>query len=74
MTQVTLNVFQYLTGAGACFMARIEHDARQIRRKGFLTAQQAKDGLTTFCAERLNQKYFPERVQAPALNAMLPSP
>jgi hypothetical protein len=55
-------------------MARIEHDARQIRRKGFLTTQQAKDGLTTFCAERLNQKYFPERVQAPAPNAMLPSP
>ena len=66
MDKVSPNVFRYETRAGERYMARIEH-GHQIRKKGFLTEQQAKDWLTLFRADLVNQKYFPERVEAPTL-------
>jgi len=67
MESVSPNIFSYETRAGIRYMARIESQGRQIRRKGFDTQEKASDWLTKFRAELVDQKYFPERVEAPTL-------
>lgn len=70
MERVDDNVFRYVTRKGERYMARVDHGYRSIRRKGFVTSQQAKEWLALFRADLVNQKYFPERVEAPALEDM----
>ena len=68
MEKVAPNIFQYQTLKGERFMARLEHGGHQIRQKGFDTKEKATDWLTKFRADLVDQKYFPERVEAPPLN------
>lgn len=67
MEKVGPNIFAYQTLKGERFMARLEHNGHQIKRKGFDTKEKASDWLTTFRADLVDQKYFPERVEAPPL-------
>lgn len=68
MEKVGPNIFAYQTLKGERFMARLEHGGHQVRRKGFDTKEKANDWLTTFRADLVDQKYFPERVEAPLLH------
>lgn len=61
------NIFLYQTAKGPRYMARLEHGGHQVRKKGFVDQHQAADWLTTFRADLVNQKYFPERVDSPLL-------
>ena len=70
MELVGPNVFRYDTRAGARYMARVEHNGHQVRRKGFLTPKQAADWLTLFRADLINQKYFPHLVEPPLLSEL----
>ncbi len=73
MERVRDNVFCYDTRKGVRFMARIEHLGQTIRRKGFTTPDLAEEWITTFRAQLVTQKYFPERVDAPTLADLAPS-
>lgn len=67
MQKVAPNIFAYQTVKGERFMARLESGGHQIRQKGFDTKEKANDWLTKFRADLVDQKYFPERVEAPLL-------
>lgn len=70
MRRIQDNVYRYDTRKGERYMARVDHGYRSIRRKGFLTSQQAQDWVDLFRADLVNKKYFPERVEAPPLNEL----
>lgn len=73
MERVRDNVFGYSTRKGARFMARVEHLGQTIRKKGFTTPELAEEWVTTFRAQLVTQKYFPDRVDAPPLKDLAPT-
>lgn len=70
MEKVSQNIFRYQIRAGERYMARMEYSGHQVRKKGFITQEQASDWLTVFRADLVNQRYFPERVDAPTLEEL----
>ena len=68
--KVDHNIYKYTTRAGDRFMVRIGHGYSEVKRKGFASAKDAGEWLTTFRADLINQKYFPGRVDAPPLHEL----
>lgn len=70
MERIRPGVYRYQIAKGERFMGRLEHHGQQVRRMGFMTPDDAAEWLTTFRAEIVNHKYFPQRLDAPTLQEL----
>lgn len=61
------NLYKYKINAGYRYATRVQIQGKQIWQKGVLTATQAKEYLLEVQVGRVDAKYFPERIPAPAL-------
>lgn len=68
MNGIAPNLYRYSTKSGIRYATRVQIDGKQIWAKGFVKAQQAKDYLREIQVGRVDAKYFPDRVPAPALD------